>query len=1064
MVRSASYPILAILVCMVPLSIAAAPAVVPGSCPAVRAETAPVLDGRLVEVFWEKAPPQGGFAVYKGDGRRSDMTVFRVAYDNAWLYLGIDCRNPAMNALQPLVRGHDKGACNDDSVEVFLDPGTGGRMYFHYMLNFANAKDERRIRGAHRDLLWDVPWRSATDVREDGWTGELAIPLYVLASYGAFDAFRLNVTRNRRIPVIDAQNVVVEERRELSSWSPVFKTFHEPERFRPLTGIAGIALRTPLLVSIADVKVSPYYLENGRSLYGLDIQLKGYSRQRGDLEVTVTDSPVSGKPREVAQAVTVQGTDVHTLKMAVPVDSPCSRQITVRLRDPRQNEILATHWVEDVSALNVMTAFLDRNYYTDEKEAFAVCRIGLPTDALTEMMLEVRTVDGRTVGTAVPAAANARAPFPLETLPLGPSTLSVVLRKKTGALFFKANLDLVKRPPKPGFEWKIDHERQVVLNNGKPFFPFGMVMSGVKPEDEQAFRELAENNFDTFLVWARTTPEGLTEYQRRAARHGLMVISHPDECVQNIEWEVTSRYTGPLLEKVKRAIRRQSLIALKSVLTLPIPISERNAIYGEFYDKNIDRCLRGVELVKEFPNLAAYFILDEPMSAKHFDQYLFGQDYYARVHRTDGYHPVIVNYSSHIPDGDQFVNWCDILMTDPYWSPPAGENTRSTPNHVSKICWLTRRRAQAHRQAVWKVLVGPLWSGCRKRPLNHRELRCQTYLALIHKATGIFYFAYSWVRPAVWSTFKDLGTEMKTLKWFALGPEVEQSTTYRRAVLPEPGAKPEFKDTLFDPLKEKYPDVQASLFADGRGKRMLVAANVRHYPVACRFELPGLRKVKAEFGNGAPVMHGPGFTDTLEPYATRAYRVAVGDGKGVLTLSMTVKQADLANPETTLPFACRMERKNLLPNPSLEDEHAATWPDYCLVTSGVATRKGEALFGDKCAEFRNTGRNRYEALHMHCAPQSHTPLTYTFSLYMKGSKPGLKAWIRATKLNPDKPYSECLSLKLTSSWQRYSITGVMPAKVDEGSSMFEIRLMESGTMWIDGLQLERGAEATEYEE
>jgi len=499
---------------------------------------------------------------------------------------------------------------------------------------------------------------------------------------------------------------------------------------------------------------------------------------------------------------------------------------------------------------------------------------------------------------------------------------------------------------------------------------------------------------------------------------------------------------------------------------LPIPISERNAIYGEYYDKNIDRCLRGVELVKGFENLVGYFILDEPMAATLFDQYKFGQDYYARIHRTDGYHPVTVNYSSHIPAGDQYVNWCDILMTDPYWSPPAADNTRSTPNHVSKICWLTNRRAEPHRQAVWQVLVGPLWSGCRKRPLNHRELRCQTYLALIHSATGVLYFAYSWVRPANLATFKQLGAEIKVLRPFLLGPETPSRITCRTALVAKARDKPEFKDEPFNPLREQYPPVQAALFADAGGGRMLLAANVRHYAVACRFEVPGLADVATEFGGGAPLRDGAAFADTLEPYGTRAYRVELEPGQGApaIAISQTVLKRDLPNPETVLPFACRPDRKNLLPNPSFEEETTATWPDYCLVSRGVATQRGEALFGEKCLRFENTGKRRYEVMHMHCAPQNDKPLTHTFSLYMKAESAGLQAWIRATQMNPEKTYSECKSLRLTTSWKRHSITGAIPAKVDDGSSMFEVRLMKPGVMWIDGLQLERGAAPTEYEE
>ena len=67
-------------------------------------------------------------------------------------------------------------------------------------------------------------------------------------------------------------------------------------------------------------------------------------------------------------------------------------------------------------------------------------------------------------------------------------------------------------------------------------------------------------------------------------------------------------------------------------------------------------------------------------------------------------------------------------------------------------------------------------------------------------------------------------------------------------------------------------------------------------------------------------------------------------------------------------------------------------------------------------------------------------------------------------MSVSKPYGENRTVKLTTSWQRYSISGVIPAKVRDGYSIFEVRLMERGTMWADNAQLERGGEATEYEE
>jgi hypothetical protein len=73
----------------------------------------------------------------------------------------------------------------------------------------------------------------------------------------------------------------------------------------------------------------------------------------------------------------------------------------------------------------------------------------------------------------------------LDKLELGPQPVKVELCRKDGRAIFSANMTLIKRAPKPGSEWKIDRINRVFLNNGKPFFPFGMIMAGIKPSDER---------------------------------------------------------------------------------------------------------------------------------------------------------------------------------------------------------------------------------------------------------------------------------------------------------------------------------------------------------------------------------------------------------------------------------------------------------------------------------------------------------------------------------------------------------------------------------------------------
>ncbi len=497
------------------------------------------------------------------------------------------------------------------------------------------------------------------------------------------------------------------------------------------------------------------------------------------------------------------------------------------------------------------------------------------------------------------------------------------------------------------------------------------------------------------------------------------------------------------------------------MVTLPISLPEREAIYGEFFHKNLDRMIAGVEAVKHAPNLAAHFIMDEPLPKEAFNQVRFGQEYFARVRQADGYHPVIVNYSSHIPEGTDYTHWCDILVTDPYWHPPAGDEVRSTPNHVAKVAWMTRQRAGTARQPVWQILACPRWSRLYKRPLTAAEIRCQTWLALIHRATGIVTFAYGNMRDADWQTCQQLGKEISTLTPFIAGPESLGAIRYERTVLEVAEGVPTFVESPFDPKAERYPDVHAAVLHNEQGQRILLAANSRHHPVHCRFAFEQLTSARQVFGDQSMELRDHGFGDLLEPYATRAWYLEGADDK-TLRVQQIVLKADLLKLEPFIPGGFRKGHKNVLPNPSFEDSTALGHPDYCLTTPGAAIQEKDARFGKRCIQLTKTTTSGYEQLMLRCDPASVSAKTYTLSVYLKADRNGRDAWLRGMKMNAEKEHGEAVALKLSTEWQRYSITGVIPANVSEASH--EIRLREPGQIWIDGAQLEPGSTATEFED
>jgi len=47
-------------------------------------------------------------------------------------------------------------------------------------------------------------------------------------------------------------------------------------------------------------------------------------------------------------------------------------------------------------------------------------------------------------------------------------------------------------------------------------------------------------------------------------------------------------------------------------------------------------------------------------------------------------------------------------------------------------------------------------------------------------------------------------------------------------------------------------------------------------------------------------------------------------------------------------------------------------------------------------------------------------------------------------------------------WQRYHLSGVVPARMGL-ENIFQVRVMDNGTVWADALQLEPGEEPSVFE-
>lgn len=317
-----------------------------------RVETPPKLDGVLDDSCWAQAVVLTNFTIV-GKTETTDATECRLVRDNTWLYLGFLCKNPGILQMDQKKKERDMGVGQDDSVEVFFDPGSDGVIFFQFMLSFTNVQAGRMFTQKNgRDASWKLPWRSATQAEKDGWTAEMAIPLFLIASYGDAAKVRLNMARNKRRIILDQKGAKLKEEMESSCWSPVSMRYVEPDKFRSISGFEEIHIVIPELVALEGAEVEGYEMIGDKHEYTVKALLRSYTGKGGKVVVEVRDYPLpDGKGEVVAEEVTVKPMQTKELIIHVPVASLGGRDTVVTLKKPGTGTVLRELKIKNAAVL-----------------------------------------------------------------------------------------------------------------------------------------------------------------------------------------------------------------------------------------------------------------------------------------------------------------------------------------------------------------------------------------------------------------------------------------------------------------------------------------------------------------------------------------------------------------------------------------------------------------------------------------------------------------------------------------------------------------------------------------
>ncbi|MDX1476387.1 MAG: DUF5916 domain-containing protein [Saprospiraceae bacterium] len=151
-----------------------------------RTDTPPVIDGDLSDPAWETVDWGSGFTqLQPHDGAKpTQETKFKILYDDHHLYIGYRCYDTHPDSIVSRMSRRDGFA--GDWIEINIDSYHDKRTAFSFTASVSGVKGDEFVTndGQNWDTSWDPIWTTRSQIDDEGWTCEVAIPLSQLRYSG----------------------------------------------------------------------------------------------------------------------------------------------------------------------------------------------------------------------------------------------------------------------------------------------------------------------------------------------------------------------------------------------------------------------------------------------------------------------------------------------------------------------------------------------------------------------------------------------------------------------------------------------------------------------------------------------------------------------------------------------------------------------------------------------------------------------------------------------------------------------------------------------------------------
>jgi hypothetical protein len=171
---------LKILLCMCAISLAVLPASAQEKLEPLipyKTDIPPVLDGKLDDAVWQKAPHETGFKTYHPDYgiNMVENSIVYYAYDRENLYFAFRCFDSQPDKVKASVSRRDNIHA-DDWICINLDSFNDHQSLYALYVNPLGIQGDSTFEGGAEDFSVDIVWYSNGKIDDEGYAIELKIP------------------------------------------------------------------------------------------------------------------------------------------------------------------------------------------------------------------------------------------------------------------------------------------------------------------------------------------------------------------------------------------------------------------------------------------------------------------------------------------------------------------------------------------------------------------------------------------------------------------------------------------------------------------------------------------------------------------------------------------------------------------------------------------------------------------------------------------------------------------------------------------------------------------------